>query len=89
MIVFSQRLIPRISGGRIPAYELMINNNAIANLIRERRTHEIDTVIETGAEQGMIDMNRCLVDLVRRGEITIENAYAYSTNPKTLERLIQ
>lgn len=86
--VFSQRLIPRISGGRIPAYELMINNNAIANLIRERRTHEIDTVIETGYEQGMIDMNRSLIELVRKGEITVENAFAYSTNPKNLERLL-
>jgi Tfp pilus assembly pilus retraction ATPase PilT len=45
-------------------------------------------VIETGFEQGMMDMNRCLVDLVRRGEITIENAYAYSINPKNLERLL-
>lgn len=86
--VFSQRLIPRISGGRIPAYELMINNNAIANLIREKRTHEIDTVIETGFEQGMVDMNRSLVELVRAGEITVENAFAYSTNPKNLERLL-
>lgn len=86
--VFSQRLIPRISGGRIPAYELMINNNAIANLIREARTHEIDTVIETGFEQGMIDMNRSLIELVRKGEITVENAFAYSTNPKNLERLL-
>ncbi|MDB5189026.1 MAG: twitching motility protein twitching motility protein PilT, partial [Candidatus Nomurabacteria bacterium] len=82
--VFSQRLIPRITGGRIPAYELLINNNAVANLIREKRTHEIDMVIETGSEQGMIDMNRSLLDLVRRGEITIENAYAYALNPKSL-----
>lgn len=86
--IFSQRLIPRIAGGRIPAYELLINNNAVANLIREKRTHEIDTVIETGSEQGMIDMNRSLIDLVRRGEITMENAYAYSNNPKNLERLL-
>ncbi len=86
--VFSQRLIPRISGGRIPAYELMINNNAVSNLIREKRTHEIDTVIETGFEQGMIDMNRSLIELVRSGEITVENAFAYSTNPKNLERLL-
>jgi twitching motility protein PilT len=87
--IFSQRLIPRIAGGRVPAYELLINNNAVANLIREKRTHEIDTVIETGSEQGMIDMNRSLVELVRRGEITVENAYAYAFNPKNLERLLQ
>ncbi len=72
----------------MPAYELLINNAAIGNLIRERRTHEIQTVIETGLEQGMIDMNRSLVDLVQRGEITIENAFAYSTNRKGLERLM-
>lgn len=86
--VFSQRLIPSITGGRVPAYEVMINNNAISNLIREKRTHEIDTVIETGFEQGMVDMNRSLVELVRSGQITIENAYLYSTNPKNLERLL-
>jgi twitching motility protein PilT len=86
--VFSQRLIPRISGGLIPAYELLINNNAVQNLIREKRTHEIDTVIETGAGEGMIDMNRTLADLVRRGEITIEDAYVHSFRPKVLEKLI-
>lgn len=86
--VFSQRLIPRISGGLIPAYELLINNNAVANLIRERRTHEIQTLIETGLDQGMIDMNRTLVDLVKRGEITVENAFTYSSNPKGIERLM-
>lgn len=86
--IFSQRLIPRVSGGLIPAYELLINNNAVANLIRERRTHEIPTVIETSAEEGMIDMNRSLAELVRTGEITVEMAYARSWNPKSLDRLI-
>ncbi len=86
--IFSQRLIPRISGGLVPAYELLINNAAVSNLIRERRTHEIQTVIETGTEVGMIDMNRSLVGLVQKGEITVENAFAYSTNPKGLERLM-
>ncbi len=86
--VLSQRLVPRISGGLIPVFELMITNNAIQNLIREKRTHEINTVIETGAGEGMIDMNRCLAELVQRGEITLENAYAHSLNPKMLQRLI-
>ncbi len=86
--VFSQRLVPRISGGLIPAYELLIVNNAVSNLIREKRTHEINTVIETGMQDGMIDLNRCLADLVRRGEITIESAYQHSLNPKLLERYI-
>jgi twitching motility protein PilT len=86
--IFSQRLIPRIQGGLVPTYELLINNNAVANLIRERRTHEIQSVIETGSEHGMIDMNRSLADLVHRGEITVENAFAHSINPKGLERLL-
>jgi twitching motility protein PilT len=80
-------LIPRISGGRIPAYELLINNKAVANLIREKRTHEIDTVIETSSHEGMMDMNRCLIDLVQRGEISLESAYEYSINPKALEQM--
>lgn len=86
--IFSQRLVPRISGGLVPAYELLINNNAVANLIRERRTHEIPMVIETSSELGMIDMNRSLADLVRAGEITAENAYLHSFNPRALERMI-
>lgn len=86
--IFSQRLVPRISGGLVPAYELLINNSAISNLIREKRTHEINTVIETSSQEGMVDMNRCLADLVARGEITIENAYHFSFNPKNLERLL-
>jgi len=84
--VFSQRLIPRVSGGLIPAYELLIVNNAVANLIREMRTHEIDTVIETNYEAGMMSLNRCLVNLVRKGEITIETAVNFSLNPKELQR---
>jgi twitching motility protein PilT len=86
--IFSQRLIPSIEGGMVPAYELLINNSAVSNLIRESRTHEIQTVIETGLEQGMIDMNRSLVDLVKKGQITVDNAFAYSINPKGLERLM-
>lgn len=86
--IFSQRLLPRISGGLIPAYELLINNNATANLIRDKRTHEIRSVIETSSEAGMIDLNRNLADLVRRGEITVENAIQFATNPKALERMI-
>jgi twitching motility protein PilT len=86
--IFSQRLVTRITGGLIPAYELLLNNNAVANLIREKRTHEIDTVIETGSEHGMVDLNHSLLELVRGGEISIEDAYQYSLNPKGLERMI-
>lgn len=86
--IFSQRLVPRISGGLIPAYELLINNKAVANLIREKRTHEINTVIETSSGEGMIEMNRSLAELVSRGEITVETAYQFSLNPNVLQKLL-
>lgn len=86
--IFSQRLVPRIAGGLIPAYELLLNNTAVANLVREKRTHEIQTIIETGAAEGMIDMNRSLAELVRAGEITVEAAYSRSLAPKNLEHLL-
>lgn len=86
--IFSQRLVPRISGGLIPAYELLLNNTAIANLIRDKRTHEINTVIETSTQDGMIDLNRSLSALVQAGEITVENAYLFSTNSKMLQKML-
>ena len=86
--IFSQRLVPRIAGGLIPAYELLINNSAVANLIREGRTHEISTVIQTSSQDGMIDMDRSLAELVRRGEVTIEHAYERATDQKSFERYL-
>jgi twitching motility protein PilT len=86
--IFSQRLIPRVTGGLIPAYEILINNPAVGTMIREKRTHEIDMVIETSFEQGMVSFNRSLVDLVRKGEISMQNAYMYSLNPASLERML-
>jgi twitching motility protein PilT len=86
--IFSQRLVPRISGGLVPAYELLINNSAVSNLIRDGRTHEISTVIQTSSQEGMIDMDRSLAELVRKGEITVEHAYERALDPKTFERYL-
>jgi twitching motility protein PilT len=86
--IFSMRLIQKISGGLVPAYELLINTRAVSNMIRERRTHEIDTMIETGSEEGMISMNNTLTKLVRTGEISVEHALAASCDPQGLERLL-
>jgi twitching motility protein PilT len=87
--IISQRLIPRISGGLIPAVEVMIASPAVRTLIRENKVHEIDLVIETSSDQGMVSLNRSLVDLVRRGEITLEQASLYSLNPSELASLLQ
>lgn len=86
--IFSQRLIPRIAGGLVPAYELLMNTRAVSNMIRERRTHEIDTMIETGSEEGMISMNASLASLIKSGEIAVESALAAATDPRALERLL-
>jgi twitching motility protein PilT len=86
--IFSQRLVPRIAGGLVPAYELLINNSAIANLIREGRSHEITTVIQTSSQDGMIDMDRSLAELVRKGEVTVEHAYEHALDQKTFERYL-
>ena len=87
--VVSQRLIPRIKGGLIPACEIMVSNPAIANLIREGKVHEIPLVIETSVEQGMISLNRALSLLVKAKEISLENALNYSSNPLELKTLVK
>jgi len=87
--VVSQRLIPRIKGGLIPACEIMINTPAIANLIRENKIHEIPLVIETSSEAGMISLNRYLTNLVKAKEISLENALKYSLDPAELRNLLK
>ena len=86
--IFSQRLLPKVGGGQIPAYELLISNTAVQNLIREKRTFEIDHVIETGAEEGMISLDRCLADMIRRGDIPVNEAMKYAKNSSILTQMI-
>ncbi|MBI3420796.1 MAG: PilT/PilU family type 4a pilus ATPase [Candidatus Sungbacteria bacterium] len=87
--IISQRLIPRTTGGLIPAVEIMIANTAVRNLIRENKTHELNLIIETNADQGMVSLNHALSDLVRRGEVAMEDALLYSTNPSELQMLMR
>jgi len=87
--IVSERLIPRIEGGRTPACEVMFSNPAIRNLIRERKAYQIDLVIETSAQEGMASLNRSLTDLVKRKEISLENAELHSLNPSELRILLE
>ena len=87
--IISQRLIPRIKGGFIPVCEVMICNNAIANLIRENKIHEIPAVIETSAKEGMISLNRAMVDLVRKKEISLKNAMDFALDPNEVRNLLR
>ena len=86
--VVSQRLLPKIGGGRIPALEIMLNNNAVGNLIRENKVYQIDSVIETSLREGMISMDKSLADLVQRGMIAMDDAIIYAKNKEYLEMLV-
>jgi twitching motility protein PilT len=87
--VLSQRLVPSIAGGLVPAFELLLNTGAVANLIREKRTHEIDNAIETGSQEGMIDLDRYLAGLIKGGIITRDAAYPFVRRRNLFDRLIQ
>ena len=86
--VVSQRLVPKIKGGLIPACEIMINSPAVSNLIRENKIHEIPLVIDTSAEGGMISLNRALANLIRMKEISLRSALNFSINPGELRTLV-
>lgn len=87
--VVSQRLVPRIKGGLMPACEVMINTPAVSNLIRENKVHEMPLVVETSAELGMISLNRYLANLVRAREVDLETAQNYSLDPAELRKIIR
>ncbi len=82
--VVSQQLIPTVDGGLVAAFEVMIVDNAISNLIREGKVHQIDNSIYAGAAQGMISMDNDILRLYKEGKITQENALMYAVNPDVL-----
>jgi len=87
--IVSERLIPKIDGGRVPACEIMLTNPAVRNLIRERKSYQIDLVIETSVQEGMMTLNRSLVYLLKKKEISLENAELYSLSPSELRILLE
>ncbi len=87
--IVSQRLVPRIEGGRTPAAEVMFVNAAIRNLIRENKIYQIDLVVETSLQEGMTTLNRSLAELVKKKEVSLENAELYSMNPSELRVLLE
>ncbi|MFH1346885.1 MAG: type IV pilus twitching motility protein PilT [Spirochaetota bacterium] len=87
--IVSERLIPKIDGGRAPACEIMLTNPAVRNLIRERKSYQIDLVIETSFQEGMMTLNRSLISLLKKKEISLENAELYSLSPSELRILLE
>ena len=87
-IVITQRLLTNIKGESIPAFEVMRVNNAISNIIREGKTHQIDGVIQTSAQDGMISMDAYIMKLLRNSDITKETALRNASNPDQMQRQI-
>ncbi len=87
--VIAQRLVPIEGGGRRAVSEIMLATNAVRNLIREGKTHQLDNVIMTGRDIGMISLEASLVRLVREGLITVERAQEYAARPEEVVRLLR
>ena len=87
--ICAQRLVPAIGGGRVVAAEVMVANPAIRNIIREGKTHQLDTVIQTGSDQGMQTMDRTLVKLVQSGVVTYDDAREFAVDLVEFERLMR
>lgn len=87
--VISQRLIPVIGGGRVAAAEVMISTPAVRNIIREGKTHQLDAVIQTGADQGMISMDKALANMVKSGKIGADEAAGYAIDLTEFQRLVR
>ena len=85
--ILSQRLLPAVGGGRIPACEILTATPAVKTTIREGKTHLIDNIIQTSAELGMISLEGTLARLVKAGKITLEVAQSFALKPEELDRL--
>jgi len=86
--VMSQRLIPRTSGGRVAACEIMVASSAVRATIREGKTHQLPNIIQTSAAEGMITLDKVLAELVSKGEISIDNALTWALDPKAFKMMV-
>jgi len=89
MAICSQRLVPAIGGGRVAATEVLVATPAVRNIIREGKTHQLDAVIQTGAEFGMQSMDKTLVALIHAGTISYDEARNFAVDPEELDRLMR
>lgn len=87
--ICAQRLVPTIGGGRIAAAEILIATPAVRNIIREGKSHQLDAVIQTGAEHGMQSMDKTLVSLIHSGTITYDEARNFAIDLEELDRLMR
>jgi len=85
--VLSERLLPSLNGGTIPAMEVLVGTPAVKTAIREGKTHLIDNIIQTSREAGMYSLEMDLSRLVRAGEISLETAMSFALRPEELAKL--
>lgn len=86
--IISQQLVPTIQGGRTAAVEIMIATQAIQNMIREGKTHQIESAVQTGNKYGMKTMDMALTELYKKGSITEETAKTYSIDKEMITRMM-
>lgn len=86
--IISQRLIPTTVPGRVLAVELLLKTTALSSMIREGKTHLIDSLIQTSGELGMMTLENSLAELIRVGRISFEMAQNYSLRPELLAKLV-
>jgi len=89
MAICSQRLVPGIGGGRVPAAEILVATPAVRNIIREGKSHQLDAVIQTGAEFGMQSMDKTLAGMIHAGTITYDEARIVAVDLEELDRLMR
>ena len=87
--IVCQQLVPTVDGKLTPAFEIMISNPAIRNLIREEKTYQIDSVLAANGAAGMRTMDQSLLQLAKEGRITTETALRFSIHEEALERRLQ
>ena len=80
----AKALLPRIGGGRVAAYEILVATPAVRSLIRQNKSFQITSAMQTGKRQGMQLLDDALTDLVRSGKVTLENAMAVANDPTTM-----
>lgn len=89
MAIVSQRLVPSIGGGRVAAAEILVATPAVRNIVREGKTHQLEAVVQTGAEFGMQSMDKTLVSLIHSGQVSYEEARNFAVDIEELDRMMR
>ena len=87
--IISQRLVSAIGGGRLPACEILLATSAVRSVVRDGKTHQIDNIIATSSDLGMVSLSRALAELVKNGKVSLDVAKMRTLNPEELIRMVK